>query len=85
MKQIDECLTRAFAGKSPLPSKKWKAIIEDDLLLVFHYHHLILAYDVNTHERYREWHERPADKRGFDAALQWLEDRRKQIEASMGE
>jgi hypothetical protein len=86
MKQIEECLERAFSGKAPLPSKKWKAVIVEDkqfgkVLYLFHYHHQILIYIVDRHQFAEEWWEKQADKRGLDSAKEWLEERwRKQQE-----
>lgn len=85
MKQIDECLTRAFNNKEPLASKKWKAFIGTDkkthcrVLILFHYHHLVLRYNLDVHEVKYEWWEKPADKRGLDSAKAWLEERRKNL------
>lgn len=56
MKQIDHCLTRAFNGKLPAPSKKWKAFIVKEFdgyhyLKVFHYQHLIMLIELKL-EKY---------------------------------
>lgn len=68
---MDECLERAFAGKKPL-AKKWKSIIEDGVLYLYHYHHLVLVYDLEREITYHQWYEKPTDKRGLDAAKEWL-------------
>lgn len=81
MKQIDECLDRAFKGMPPLKSKKWKAFFEWDerekryYLFLFHYHHLILVYDLIDHEYLYEWSEKRADMRGLLAAKEYLEEK----------
>jgi hypothetical protein len=87
MKQIDECLTRAFYNHPPL-KKKWQCIKIPDPYIkgsyfykIYHYHHLILVYRTHTHTFLHEWWERPADKRGLDSAKEWIEEwRRKQQE-----
>lgn len=80
MKQMDECLTRAFEKKPPLKNKKWKAIMEFHqrygwVLYLYHYHHRVLVYLPYAHEYAFEWWEKPADKRGLESAKEWLEDR----------
>lgn len=77
MKQIRECMDRAFEGKRPL-AKKWKAVISNDetnYLFLTHYHHLILVYDLDTNTILHKWWERPADKRGLDSAMKLIEER----------
>lgn len=80
VKQMDECLTRAFIGKEPLKSKKWKGFIRKDksssalYLLLYHYHHHVLTYNIKNEEILHEWWERPADKRGLDSAKKWLSE-----------
>ena len=72
MKQIEECLERAFDRKAPL-KKKWKAFIVDErYLALYHYQHLVLFYDFETKKITREWWEKPADKRGLEAAKAFL-------------
>lgn len=78
MKQIDECLTRAFKKNKPL-RKKWQAAINGNHLILVHYHHLVMVYDIETHTYLHEWWEKPADKRGLDSAKAWLEDRRRKL------
>lgn len=75
MKQIDECLSRAFEGRRPL-KKKWRAGIDEGKLYLFHYHHLVMIYDLKTKEIKHEWWEKPTDKRGLDAAKKWLKENR---------
>jgi hypothetical protein len=77
MKQIDECLDRFFSNKRPL-AKKWQARgvnMRRDELRLYHYHHLVLAYDVLNNKVLYEWWEKPADKRGLESAKEWLEER----------
>lgn len=80
MKQIQECLDRAFSSKEPLPSKKWKGFLRFDekagwVLIVYHYHHHVLTYLVDHNQYAFEWWERPADKRGLDSCKEYLEER----------
>ncbi len=76
MKQMDVCLDRVFLELKPLPNSKWKAmIVLDHLLLVYHYTHYVLGYDIKTHTVFHEWWERPADKRGLEAAKEYLKER----------
>jgi|GEM_PF-2742344 len=88
MKQIYECLTRAFEGKLPLPSKKWKGIITTnceghDILALYCSYNLILLYDITSHEYIYEWTKRGCHFRGLQSAKEWLEERkRKQQEIS---
>lgn len=85
MKQIDECLTRALTGKRPL-RKKWGAIIHStethNYLFLYHYHHEVLVYNLTDGGIVREWWEKPADKRGLNAAKQWLKERRNQFDTN---
>lgn len=76
MKQIQECLDRFFdTNKGPL-KRKWQALLNGPHHLhLYHYHHLILVYDLENHEIQYEWWEKPADKRGLDAAKEYLERR----------
>ncbi|MGF0347734.1 hypothetical protein ACQR3P_29260 [Rhodococcus sp. IEGM1300] len=80
MKQITECLDRAFQKKPPL-NKKWRAQImhlkdyPHPVLIVMHYHHLSLLYCIERRKPLHTWWEKPTDKRGLDAALDYLENR----------
>jgi hypothetical protein len=82
MKQISSCLNRAFNGQAPLKSSKWKGVMrwkEEQrkyYLYLYHYQHLVLVYDVKEHYYLFWWYEKPADKRGFESAVEWLENRR---------
>lgn len=80
MKQIDECFDRLFAGKKPL-AKKWQARSDGWRIVLFHYHHRILIYDIKRKQAVFEWWEKPADKRGLDAAKEYL---KKHFESSTG-
>lgn len=80
MKQITECLDRVFNNQRQL-KKKWIPFIiwhEEDqrnYLFLYHYHHLVLVYDLRDHDILLEWHEKPADKRGLDSAKKYLEEK----------
>jgi hypothetical protein len=80
MKQIDTCLDRVFEGKKPL-KQKWQVIIQkkDNNLYLYHYQHLILVYDLDNERIEYEWYECPTDKRGLDAAKEYLEKRKKDL------
>jgi len=70
-------LDRYFAGKRTL-SRKWRAYRHPDLenvIVVCHYHHLVLMYDLFSDRPLYTWWERPADKRGLDACLEYLKKR----------
>lgn len=76
MKQIEECLERFFYDKKPL-KKKWQARSHpenEDIFLLFHYHHLVLVVDLSVGKILKEWWELPADKRGLDAAKKYLKE-----------
>lgn len=85
MVQMKDCLDRAFAGKMPAPSKKWKAFVglssktHLPILVLYHYHHKVLEYDINYHVYLHEWWEKRADKRGLDSAKEYLEERYKKL------
>ena len=68
MKQITECLDRAFNNKKPL-KKKWRAGI-----LTIENVSLLMAYDLNNHVYLHEWYETSADLRGLNAAKKYLEE-----------
>lgn len=88
MKQIQQCLDKAIDNKMPAASKKWKAFrgnmiwadsedVEDkeEHIILYHYHHLVLVYNLKTNEPIFEWYEKPTDKRGLDAAKEYLNKR----------
>jgi hypothetical protein len=87
MKQMDECLRRVFNGQPPLQSKKWKAFAQwhwdkqTQIISLYHYHHLVLVYDTVNHQYLYEWWEKPTDKRGLDAAKEYLEKRRNKYDS----
>ncbi|MED3625652.1 hypothetical protein P4478_00205 [Bacillus subtilis] len=76
MKQIDESLTRLVQKKKPL-KKKWRSCLNGGrptpTLLLFHYNHLILEFDLKDKTILYQWWEKAADKRGLDSAIEWLE------------
>lgn len=45
-------------------------------MYLYHYHHIVLVYDTDNHQVQYQWWERPADKRGLDAALAYLKERK---------
>jgi hypothetical protein len=77
MKQITECLDRAFNNEKPL-KRKWRAVVsqENNYLFLVHYQHLVLVYDLDNENILHEWWELPADKRGLDSAKQYIQDGR---------
>lgn len=80
MKQIHTAMFRVTNGHPPLKSSKWKAFLiwtgNTYILHLYHYHHLVLKYDMFSHVILFEWWEKKADKRGLDSAKIWLEARR---------
>lgn len=72
MKQMHECLSRFFEGRPFRLSDKWKALKMGENLLLLHYHHPVLVYDIARQVIVTEWWEKPADKRGLDSAKIWL-------------
>ncbi|KAF2421578.1 hypothetical protein [Bacillus subtilis] len=82
MKQIDECLTRFVQKKMPL-RKKWRAHLNcarfNPTLLLFHYDHLILEFDLTEEKILNQWWERAADKRGLDSAVEWLDKNNEKV------
>jgi hypothetical protein len=78
VKQMDECLNRAVVEKNrPLNGRKWKAFTvrsgSEEILYLYHYHHRVLIYSLDSQRVLEEWWEKPTDKRGLDAAKAWLE------------
>lgn len=74
MKQIDTCLDRHFSGQKPLKAK-WQARWHHenpDVLILFHYQHVVLLANMKTKDIIYEWWEVPTDKRGLDAAKDYL-------------
>jgi hypothetical protein len=74
MKQIDVCLDRHFLGQQPLKAK-WQARWHKDyphILVLFHYQHIILVVDMDEREILHRWAEVQADKRGLNAAINYL-------------
>ena len=76
MKQMNECLDRFFKRLKPDSKKKWQAHRRNNLLLLYHYSHYVLGYDTEKNTIFHEWWEYPADKRGLEAAKEYLERRK---------
>lgn len=79
MKQIRECIDRAYKKLPPL-RRKWRAQILNlkeypfPVLILMHYQHVVLLYCVDRKKVIYSWHELPTDKRGHDAAISYLEE-----------
>jgi hypothetical protein len=73
MKAVRESLRRALNGIRPLKNK-WTAIVDEEELRFYHYQHQILAYNLDERRILYTWWEVPTDKRGIDAALQYLKE-----------
>lgn len=77
MSQIHEALWRAVNSKRVL-RKKWKAFLYTDeyennkVVALFHYHHLVMIYDVANDIEIFAWYQVNADKRGLDSARIWF-------------
>jgi hypothetical protein len=74
---MDECLNRFFNGVKPLKAK-WQARWHPDyshVMVLFHYHHRVLVYDTENRKILEEWWELPTDKRGLDAAKEYLKNK----------
>jgi hypothetical protein len=74
MKQINEMFDRFFSGRDPL-KQKWqvrRSISDPFQIVVTHYHHIILIYHMGTKQVIHTWWEKPADKRGLIASLEYL-------------
>jgi hypothetical protein len=83
MKQINMVLDRHFEAKPPL-SHKWGVIkcpTHTNAIRLYHYHHLILIYDLDAETSLYQWWEKRADKRGLDAALLYLKERAQSIKS----
>ena len=84
-KAVQEVFDRYFNMKKPLKSK-WQigtTLDKQDgrsYLCFYHYHHLLLMYDLKENVVRYQWWEKPTDKRGLDSALLILEQRKQQIE-----
>ena len=72
MKQVDQAIHRAFEGKTPIG--KCRAIVQNGELVFYHYHHVLLKYDLVARRPTFQWHERPTDLRILNAALATLAD-----------
>jgi hypothetical protein len=73
---IDNTLSRLFKGLPQLPVK-WRAFIRNNELHVYHYHHLVIIYDLKTKIYKHTWWELPADKRGLESCKIWLRENNK--------
>lgn len=76
MKQILECLDRVFLSQKPL-KKKWKAYLDfnengEQILVLYHYQHLVLVSNITTKKVMFAWYEKDADKRGLLSAIKYL-------------
>jgi hypothetical protein len=73
-KQVDDALMRAFRGQPP--SGKVRATCQDSLLVLHHYQHELLRYELPASGApgvvLHSWHEKPTDKRILEAALAFL-------------
>jgi|BioPla2DNA2_1021312.scaffolds.fasta_scaffold148471_2 hypothetical protein len=80
MKQIDVCFERFFAGKKQLKNKwQLQQPNQGDYIVLFHYNHMIMMIDPDTLEVTYQWYECPADKRGLDAAIAYLDQNRERL------
>ena len=79
MKQIDEALNRFFDGRKQL-KQKWVAIKQqkdlNEFLVLYHYQHIILIINLKDLSIKYKWYECPTDKRGLDAALKYIENKK---------
>lgn len=80
MKQIEECLDRVFQTQKPL-KKKWRAFFDfndngEQILLLYHYQHLILVLNMRLQAIEYIWYEKDADKRGLISAINYLVDKK---------
>jgi hypothetical protein len=73
MKQMDICLTRFFTKQIPLKKKWFAGRGDEETLVLYHYHHLVLVYNFKHDQILYQWWEREADKRGLDSAKEWLQ------------
>ena len=72
-KQVDAALLRAFNGQPP--SGKVRAALRGDLLVIYHYEHELLRWQLPNGAPglvLYSWHEKPTDKRILEAALAFL-------------
>ncbi|MNM57585.1 hypothetical protein D3C81_687940 [compost metagenome] len=77
MKQVEDCLNRFFENKQPLKHKlqaRWHKE-HNHVVLVFHYQHLLLAYDTENKTILHQWWEVPTDKRNLEAAIKYLKNK----------
>lgn len=77
MKQMNDCLDRFFSDQKPLKAK-WQARWHKDyphVMILFHYQHVVLVFDTEKKTFEHEWWEVPTDKRGLDAAKEYLKNK----------
>lgn len=77
MKQVNDCLDRFFSNQAPMKHKiqaRWDKEFPH-VLLLFHYQHLLLAYDTEECKILHQWWEVPTDKRNLDAAILYLRNK----------
>tara|TARA_B110000046_G_scaffold93095_2_gene101102 strand:+ start:7771 stop:8013 length:243 start_codon:yes stop_codon:yes gene_type:complete len=73
-KQVDEAIERALTGKSG--KGKCRAVVVDGLWLVlYHYHHRLLVWELMRGVPIDTWWERDTDRRILRAALANLSER----------
>jgi hypothetical protein len=83
MKQVDACMDRAFQEKNQ-NNTKWRAFIHEErnglkYLLLIHYQHAILIYDLTAQQIHYSFWECPTDKRGLNAAIEYLRTKSYQV------
>lgn len=85
LKSVQEVFNRYFNLKKPIKSKWHIATMMDrqdgrSYLCFYHYHHLLLMYDLKDEVVRYQWWEKPTDKRGLDSALLILNQRQQELE-----
>lgn len=85
LKSVQEVFDRYFSLKKPIKSK-WRVTTMLDrrdgrtYICFYHYHHLLLMYDLRDGVARYQWWEKPTDKRGLDSALIILNQRKQELE-----
>ena len=72
MKQVEEALARAFAGRPPAGKCRAQVAPRGRYVAFWHYHHLLLVYDLELRVSLHAWHETPTARRILAAALRAL-------------
>jgi hypothetical protein len=77
MKQIKKIFDRFFNNQHPIKHKIQVRWFDDtkNFLILFHYHHVLLIYDIKKNESIYEWYEVKTDKAILDASKKYLNDR----------